>query len=90
MTTGASKTLISGQPDAEGRERGECGGSGVLGREVLDVEDQRGGGAEEEEVVPFERRADERADGDLVGVLDAEFLGRVVFDRRGSGLAAHA
>ena len=53
-------------------ERGEGGHrrrGGVLACEELDVEHQRRGGAEEEEVVPFHGGADEGADGNLGGLL---------------------
>src|SRR5699024_5457769 len=78
-----------GQPHSEGGEGGQRRGGGVLVREVLNIEDERGGGTEEEEVVPFECGADQRPDGHLVRVLDAEFLGGTELGCGGGGSFAH-
>ncbi|MCO5546627.1 hypothetical protein L7F22_000058 [Adiantum nelumboides] len=57
-----------GEPDRERRERGQRRDHRVVGGEVEPVEHQRRRGAVEEEVVPLERGADERAEGDPAGV----------------------
>ena len=61
----------------------------ILAGEVLNVEDKCRCGTEEEEVVPFERGAQEGSDRNLVGVLDAEFMGGGVFRRSCGVVVAH-
>ena len=63
-----------GEPDAEGREGRQRSGGGILAGEVLHVEDKGRSGTEEEEVIPFERGAQQGSERDLIGILDAEFM----------------
>ena len=53
------------KPDGERRESGQRAGHRIKGWEEDLVEDQGRGGAEDEEVVPLDRRADEAGEGHL-------------------------
>ena len=53
------------EPDGERSESGERPGHRIEGREEDLIEDQGRGGAEDEEVVPLDRRSDEAGEGHL-------------------------
>src|SRR5207247_10900855 len=53
------------EPHRVGRERGDGAGEGRKRRKKQLVEDERGGGTVEEEVVPLDGRPDEAGGGDL-------------------------
>ncbi len=62
-----------GEPDPEGGERGQGAGQRAGTREESMPEVQGGGGAEPDEVVGLDDRADAGADGNLSGVLGAVY-----------------
>jgi len=62
-----------GEPDTEGGERGQGAGQRAGTREERMPEVQGGGGAEPDEVVGLDDRADPGADGNLSGVLGAVY-----------------
>jgi hypothetical protein len=73
VTEDQSADGACGEADGERPERGERADSGLRLREEQLVEDERRGGAVQEEVVPLDRGADEARQGDLTQRLGFAF-----------------